>query len=554
MQLFNNGTSHAGKHPAWLILISSLWIATVCNVPLWRELHRLPELHSLRGLAFAAGFGVIIAATMALLLSLLAWRWVLIPAITLSLFAAAFGAHFMLSYGVVIDTTRLVNALQTDMRETRDLMNMRMLLTVLGMAVLPCLWLWRQRVRQRSVLRQIGSNLLGVSMSCAVLVATLFLVFQDFSSLMRNHTEIRYLINPLNSFYALGDIAAKPFQRDESKILPVGQDAQLAAPPGPAGKPPLLMLVVGETGRMGNFGINGYARATTPELAKEHIATYQNAWSCGTNTAASVPCMFSHLGKKGYESRDANYEGLLDILQRSGLGVVWIDNQSGCKGVCDRVPNTDTTQLTDPELCVGGECFDEIMLRKAQARIEELPAERRAKGVVIVLHQMGSHGPAYFKRVPAAFKKFQPECTSNNLQECSQAQLVNSYDNTILYTDHVLATAIQWLKTKESTNTTAMVYVADHGESLGENNIYLHGLPYDIAPDLQKHVPWVTWLSPAYEKRTHVTTECLQKRKDERVTHDNYFHSVLGLLNVKTSLYKPELDMFAPCVNPAAKP
>jgi lipid A ethanolaminephosphotransferase len=550
MQLFNSGSLHAGKHPAWLIFVTSLWIALVCNVPLWRELSRLPELNTWRGLAFGAGFGVMIAAAMALLLSLLAWRWVLLPAITLSLFAAAFGAHFMLSYGVVIDTTMLVNAMQTDMRETRDLMNMRMLLTVLVMAVLPCLWLWRQRLRRRSVLRQIGGNLLNAAVALAVLVGTLFLVFQDFSSLMRNRTDIRYLINPLNSFYALGDMAAKPFKRDESTILPVGQDAQLAPPPGPPGKPPLLLLVVGETGRMGNFGINGYARATTPELAKEHIVTYQDAWSCGTNTAASVPCMFSHLGKKAYESRDANYEGLLDILQRSGLGVVWIDNQSGCKGVCDRVPNTSTTQLNDPELCVDGECYDEIMLRKAEARIAELPAERRAKGVVLVLHQMGSHGPAYYKRVPAAFKKFLPECTSNNLQDCSQAQLVNSYDNTILYTDHVLANAIQWLKAKETTNTTAMVYVADHGESLGENNIYLHGLPYDIAPDLQKHVPWVTWLSPAYEQRAHVTTTCLQKHKDERVTHDNYFHSVLGLLNVKTSLYQPALDMFAPCAKP----
>ncbi|WP_367846774.1 phosphoethanolamine transferase [Rhodoferax sp. WC2427] len=545
MPLYDSARTGRTRHPAWLVLIFSLWIATVCNIPLWREWARMPELQNLRGLAVGAGFAVTIAAAMALLFSLLNWRWTLKPFITLSLFAAAFGAHFMLSYGVVIDTTMLVNALETDVRETRDLVNLRMLATVLVMAVLPSIWLWRQRTPRRSALRQIGGNLLGAALALGVLVGSLLLIFQDFSSLMRNHTEQRYLINPLNAFYALGDIAAKPFKRDERTILPIGQDAQLRPAPG---KPPLLLLVVGETGRAGQFTLNGYARPTTPELAKEHLASYRNAWSCGTNTAASVPCMFSHLGKQGFEGRKANYEGLLDVLQRSGLGVVWLDNQAGCKGVCDRVPHTSTAQVKDKDLCIDGECFDEIMLRLLDARIAELPAERRAKGVVVLMHQMGSHGPAYYKRTPAAFKRFLPECTSNNLQDCSQTLLVNAYDNTIAYTDHVLASAIQWLKSKEAGNATAMVYVADHGESLGENNIYLHGLPYDIAPDVQKHVPWITWLSPAYEQRSHVATACLQKQQDVRISHDNYFHSVLGLLGVATSVYQPALDIFQPCI------
>ena len=545
MPLYDSARTGRTRHPAWLVLIYSLWIATVCNIALWREWSRMPELQNLRGLGVGAGFTVTITAAMVVVFSLLNWRWTLKPAITLSLFAAAFGAHFMLSYGVVIDTTMLVNALQTDMRETRDLVNAHMLVTVLVMAILPMVWLWRQRPLRRSALRQIVGNLLTAALALGVLVGSLLLIFQDFSSLMRNHTEQRYLINPLNSFYALGDIAAQPFKRDERTILPIGLDAQLNTAPG---KPPLLLLVVGETGRAGQFALNGYPRPTTPELAKEHIASYRNAWSCGTNTAASVPCMFSHLGKQAYEDRTASYEGLLDVLQRSGLGVVWIDNQSGCKGVCDRVPNSSTAQLKNQDLCIAGECFDEIMLSQMDARIHELPAERRAKGVVVLLHQMGSHGPAYYKRTPAAFKKFMPECASINLQNCSRTQLVNAYDNTIVYTDHVLASAIQWLKSKESVYTPALMYVADHGESLGENNIFLHGLPYDIAPDVQKRVPWITWLSPAFEKRSHVATSCLQKQQAVRISHDNYFHSVLGLLKVKTSVYQPALDIFQPCV------
>jgi lipid A ethanolaminephosphotransferase len=160
---------------------------------------------------------------------------------------------------------------------------------------------------------------------------------------------------------------------------------------------------------------------------------------------------------------------------------------------------------------------------------------------------MGSHGPAYYKRVPDAFKKFQPECKSNALQECSREQVVNSFDNTILYTDHFLGQAIQWLKKSETTSAPAMLYVSDHGESLGENNLYLHGLPYRVAPDVQKRVPWITWWSPQFEKQTGLSRTCLQNKVQMPLTHDNYFHSVLGLLNVSTADYQAKLDVHADC-------
>ena len=388
---------------------------------------------------------------------------------------------------------------------------------------------------------------MSLIVACALLVLVVMLFFQSIASVMRNYTQVRYLINPLNSFYALGSIAAKPFQRDESALLPLGKDAKLGASYTAQTKPPLLLLVLGETARSGNFAINGYTRPTTPELAQEKIASQRNAWSCGTSTAASVPCMFSNFGREAYDSRPANYEGMLDVLLHAGLAVLWIDNQSGCKGVCDRVPSVDTTQLKVPGLCDGGECFDEVMLRGLDERIAALPPERRAKGVVLVMHQMGSHGPAYYKRSPPAFKRFLPECTDNALQSCERAGLINAYDNSIFYTDHLLASAIQWLKTQETHNAPAMLYLADHGESLGENNLYLHGMPYSIAPDVQKRVPWITWLSPEFEQRSKITTTCLKQQLDDPVSHDNYFHSVLGLMNVQTSVYKPALDIYAHC-------
>jgi lipid A ethanolaminephosphotransferase len=453
----------------------------------------------------------------------------------------------MMTYGIVIDKAMMVNTLQTDLRETRDLLNWRLLATVLVLAVLPCVLLWRQHIRLHSPTRQAVSNLAALLATCALLVVVAVLFFQSIASVMRNYPQVRYLINPLNSFYALGAVAARPFQRNESLVLPLGQDARLGAVYTGQAKPPLLLLVLGETGRSGNFALNGYGRPTTPGLARENVASQRNAWSCGTSTAASVPCMFSNFGRASYESRPANYEGLMDVLQRAGLAVLWIDNQSGCKGVCDRIPSVDTSQLKVPGLCDGGECFDEIMLHGLDERIAALSPERRARGVVVVMHQMGSHGPAYYKRSPPAFKKFLPECTDNALQSCAPQGLLNAYDNSIVYTDHLLTSSIQWLKRQEPRNAPALLYLADHGESLGENNIYLHGMPYSVAPDVQKRVPWITWLSPGFEQRNALTTACLKQRLDEPLSHDNYFHSVLGLMNVQTSVYQPALDMYARC-------
>ena len=533
--------------PVWVVVLASFWLATVCNVALWRTLSRLPDLNAGQAATVSIALALVIGLTTAGLLSLLAWRWTLKPVITLFCVSAAFGAYFMMAYGVVIDKSMLVNALQTDMRETRDLLNWRLLATVLVLAVLPCVLLWRQHIRLQSATRQAVSNLAALLASCVLLVVVLVLFFQSIASVMRNYPQVRYLINPLNSFYALGSVAMKPFQRNESAMLPLGKDATLGASYTAEAKPPLLLLVLGETGRSVNFGVNGYARPTTPELSKENIASQRNAWSCGTSTAASVPCMFSNFGRANYESRPANYEGLMDVLQHAGLAVLWLDNQSGCKGVCDRVPHVETSQLKLPGLCDGDECFDEVMLQGLDARIAALSPERRAKGVVVVMHQMGSHGPAYFKRSPAAYKKFLPECTNNSLQSCTTEGLLNAYDNSIVYTDHLLASSIQWLKAQAPHNAPAMLYLSDHGESLGENNIYLHGMPYSMAPDVQKHVPWITWLSPEFEQRSRIFTACLKQQLDAPISHDNYFHSVLGLMNVKTSVYVPTLDIYAHC-------
>jgi lipid A ethanolaminephosphotransferase len=527
--------------------VASLAMATAGNMALWRELQDLGLLQARGGWLLAGTLAGALAAILFALLSLLSWRGVLKPALVLVLLATALGGHFMWSYRVVIDSGMATNTLQTDWMEAKALLTPRLALVAVVAGLLPAWLAWRTPVGWRPWKQQALRNAGGAALGLLVAAALIFVSFQPLASSMRNHKQLRYLMNPLNSLYALGQTAAGG-KRAKGELVALGRDARLPVPRGD--RPRLLVLVLGETGRAGNFGINGYQRDTTPELARQQAVSFRNAWSCGTSTAASVPCMFSHLGREAFADRERDSENLLDVLRHAGLAVLWIDNQpGGCKGVCDRVPTVNTSGLKDPKLCAGGECHDEILLAGLDERIAALPKDQRDRGVVLVLHQMGSHGPAYAERAPAAYKRFLPECTSNHLPDCSKEQLVNAYDNTIAYTDHVLGSTISWLRARTDYDG-AMLYVADHGESLGENNLYLHGLPYALAPDVQKHVPWVTWLSPAFQQGTGLTMQCLHTRRDTRITHDNLFHSVLGLMGVATSAYQRPLDAYAGCGGP----
>ena len=536
------------RSPALIVLLASVWLAVAGNLALWQTLSRLPDISGFKGLVFSAAFALIIAGAITVVLSLLAWRWTLKPAISLLLLLAAFATYYMLMYGIVVDTPMVINVFQTDVREARDQLSWQLLLSVLVLAVLPMLWLWPQPLTRDTWRQQLVRNLVLFVGGLLVTVVTTQLVFQDFSSLMRNYTYLRYKINPLNSVYAVLDLTVIPSEAPSGPLQSLGLDAHIVPRTGAAAqRPPLLVFVVGETARSQNFSLNGYNRLTNPKLAQENITSFTQVSACGTSTAASLPCMFSHLGREAFNARQHEFENLLDVLQHAGYAVLWVDNQSGCKDQCARIPNLNTSNIQVAAHCENGECRDTVMLTQIEAAVAKLPAERRARGTVVVMHQMGSHGPAYFQRTPSAFKKFTPECTDTSLSQCNREQIVNAYDNTIVFTDHFLSQVIDWLKRQEKTATPAMLYVSDHGESLGEKNMYLHGLPYSVAPPEQTQVPLITWLSPGFEQLSRVSTRCLQGQRDKPLSHDHLFHSVLGLMAVKTTLYQRERDFFAAC-------
>jgi lipid A ethanolaminephosphotransferase len=542
-------SSRTAWYPTRLLAVVALWLATVGNLPFWMAIWKLPETQGFRALATMGSLWVILLALLVWFLCLWVWpRWIKLAGLTM-LVTVTSSSYFMLTYGVVIDTSMLANVVQTDVREVRDLLSGSMLGALLIGVVLPGAWLWQQTVRVvplRSLIpRQLGTALLAFLVAMGVF----WMSFQDIASLTRNHKPLRYMINPFNSLYAVTLLTVGQAAQATKPLQAIGEDAHLLKTPANEASAPLVVLVLGETARAANFGLGAYARDTTPQLrqlqAQGDLTYFSDVKSCGTSTQASVPCMFSHLGKVAHEANRERLESLLDVLQRAGLAVLWLDNQSGCKGVCDRVPNVSTTALNVPEFCKDGECLDEVMLQQLPKQLAALDPAKRAKGTVVVMHQMGSHGPAYYKRSPPELKKFLPECSSHALQNCPPEQIVNAYDNSILYADHFIAKTVHWLQTQS--RPTALMYVSDHGESLGEKGLYLHGMPYNMAPKEQTHVPMLVWLSQPMQKQRGWGMACLQAQSGKPLSHDNLFHSVLGLTQVGTVLAKPALDIFSAC-------
>lgn len=534
-----------------MALTLAVWLTLTANWALWL---RLPTLDGYHGslLILALRTLPLVLGSALLLTSLFAWpRWGKPFWIALLLIAAS-AQYFMVSYGTVMDRGMMHNVLQTDLRESSDLFNPKLLLELLVIAILPAIWLWK------TPLQSAGSFWKNLMRTTVLLITALVLIggavavsYRDIAPVVRNNMWLRFVINPINPVLSTTSVLLAPLINKPRAFVSTIEGAALGPSYATGQKPPLLVLVVGETARSKNFSLNGYARDTNPELAHRDVLSWRNARSCGTSTRESVPCMFSSLGRERFFNSKEEHSNLLDVLQAAGLAVLWVDNQAGCKGVCKRIPMADTADsVNTPEgkaLCsADGECLDNMLLVGIEERIAKLDPARRAKGVVLVMHQMGSHGPAYYKRSPPDLKPFKPECDTNALSGCPVENVVNVYDNSIRYTDHFLAKTIDWLKSQQNQYETGMFYMSDHGESLGEMGIYLHGLPYGMAPDDQKHVPMIAWLG-TLGARTKLQQACLSKTLDKNVSHDNLYHSVLGLVDVQSPTYQPGMDAFNSC-------
>jgi len=519
-----------------LLLAVSVYFTLFCNGAFWRNVIVAPVAQW----RLAAALFIAITAVHALLLGLFLHRSYARPVLALLILVTAFATYYMSSYGVYLDADMLRNVLNTDSKESSELLSWSLLLPLL-FAALPIALLWRVELRRRNWKR--ATWVRATFLSAMVLATTLSALasFQDLSSLVRNRREVRYLVTPANYLVSLTRVltASPPGQRPPRIVI--GEDARLV-PAAMGRKPRLLVIVVGETARAANWGLNGYERQTTPELAKLDVINFSNVTACGSSTEVSLPCMFSPYGRHDYDQQKIrSHQSLLHVLDRAGVHTLWRDNQSGCKGVCEGLAMQSMDDTPDPSLCSDTRCLDEILLKDWRKAVGA-----RAGDQVVLLHQLGNHGPNYFDRYPTAFRRFLPECRSNELGQCERQTIVNAYDNALLYTDHVLASTIAELRA-DTRHDTALIYLSDHGESLGEKGLFLHGVPYAIAPSEQTHVPMVMWFSPGFAASTSLDLGCVREEAKAPASHDNLFPSVLGLMDVQTRIYDRDRDLFARC-------
>ena len=529
----------------WVTLAVVAFFVVVLNLPFWRTLLTAISPSRPYDWMFIAACGVTMLALFNLVLTILGTRHTFKPIVILLLPITAGISYFMWEYGVVIDNNMIQNAVETNTNEARDLISLKMIAAIVLGGILPAYIIWRTPIAYRPFWQEARAKLpwgMGSAVLALVAVGTFF---GDFTSVFRENKNLRLTLTPSNYIVAVRDYAKKSVHRAPVIAEPFGTDAKRGASWKTPSRKSVTVLVIGETARAANFSLNGYARETNPRLGKlSGLINFPNAASCGTATAQSVPCMFSGAGRAN-TSNDISLkrEGLLHMLQRAGFKVSWRENQAGCKAVCNNIP---TEVLTESKLIPfynNEESNDAILLEGLQEKIANLDGD-----AVIVLHMMGSHGPAYYKRYPPEFEKFTPVCKSSQFSRCTSEEIVNAYDNTILYTDHVLAELANVLQDLDGKGHPAsMIYMSDHGESLGEKNIYLHGMPYAIAPREQKHIPAVMWFSPRYQTEFGIDAACVAHNAQAEVSHDNFFHSVLGLLDVETKTYNGALDIFAPC-------
>lgn len=526
--------------PPATIAAVALFIAVFDNTALWNGVFRTVQYDPHR-LAIITSMAVLVLCPLIAVLALAIGTRALKTMAAALLLTAAVCGFFMTEYGVVIDTSMIRNVMETEAREASPLLTSAFVAHLLSFGVAPAAVLaflplgrtpWRLTLAQRGAL---------LTATAAAFAVTLHVNYGALTSFGAAHRELRLLINPLYPLYAAARFVTRADDRPPPQRMQL--DARVSAAHAQRAKPTLMVLVVGETARADRFSYNGYERETNPYTRGYGVVSFRDVTSCGTSTADSLPCLFSNLGQSAFaHAAAAKRENLLGVLARLGVNVSWRDNSTGCKHVCEPEQFVEYAARTDERYCDAAGCFDQILLENAGALVEDTSRDQ-----LIVLHQRGSHGPAYHTDTPSWAKAFGPECQSAALQSCTLEAISNAYDNTIVYTDYFLARVIDFLETQQDRYDVAMLYVSDHGESLGEHGLYLHGLPYTLAPREQKQVPMLLWASPDFYASAGVTRQCMAARAGQPLTHDWIFSTVLGVFGVEGSSYDANRDVLAAC-------
>lgn len=518
-----------------LLLITTTYFTLVFNYPFLSEFMGAIIALEQFNVLFLLSVPFLLGSLLLIVFAILAVPVIFKPMLISITLTSAMVFYAALNYGTVFDYGMIQNSVETDQAEAFSYLNTQAAIYFFILGLLPALFIAKAKIINHSYTKAAFARLKLIAGALAVLLTIVFFFYQDYAAVGRNNSHVKKFINPTQYLYSGAKYIKYNYLESEIPFKTLD-----TAPIDTSPKQREVMIVVlGETARAENFSSNGYTKNTNQYTEKYDITSFENMFLCGTATAVSVPCMFSMMTRDNFERRHADkQQNVIDLIQLAGFDVQWISN-NGCKNVCDRVPTINIDLAQSNPLCDGHYCQDEILLLPLQQKLNSLSKNK----TFIVLHMMGSHGPTYFKRYPQEHQKFTPDCARSDIQNCSSEQLINTYDNTIAYTDFVLSKVIEQLEELPENYKTSMLYVSDHGESLGESGVYLHGLPYSFSPEQQRHIPMLLWSN----NNQHHTNCMKEQAKNQLFSHDNLFHSLLGWLSISSTAYQNQLDIFASC-------
>ncbi|MDE1332624.1 phosphoethanolamine transferase [Vibrio aestuarianus] len=525
----------------------ALYFVVIVNLPVYSALSDvLSKLDGVK-IGFVISIPIFFLATFNFLFNLFSWPWLTKPFFALLILLSAAVSYAGFNYGTLFDSDMIANIVETDSSEANSYFSLYSLVWMIGMGIIPALLLIITPIQKnKSFFNLILRKLTSMAISLVVIGTVVMMYYQDYASVGRNNSYLRQLIIPTQLVYSIGKYVHRTYLATPIIYREIGLDAKQMpqALSAATDKPTLVVFVLGETARSQNYQLNGYNRPTNSYTKALDVISFQDVSSCGTATAVSVPCMFSSFTRDNYSRQAAdNQDNFLDILKRAQVGLFWIENDGGDKNVAQNIDKIEIDRSRVDEQCNGQTCYDMAMLENFEKNIDKMQGNR-----MLLMHLIGSHGPTYFQRYPQNKKVFQPDCPRADIENCTVEQIINTYDNTILYTDYVIAQTIEKLKTLEDKYNTALIYISDHGESLGENSLFLHGMPYGLAPAYQTQVPMMFWTSPGFEREKSLNTTCLRNNAQQKTySQDNLFHSMLGIMDITTEVYNPHMDLFANC-------
>ncbi|MBY7729017.1 phosphoethanolamine--lipid A transferase [Vibrio splendidus] len=527
-----------------LPFVLAMYYLLIINIPLSLELFSIVQASKSESIAFLISIPIFFLAAFNFIFQVFNWPIFSKPFFIFLLITSTLVSYSMFNYGIYVDYGMIENVFETNSGEAASYVSTHSILWLLAMGGIPSIILLVTKLEKESWKDFFVWKSIGLLSSLIVIAIIAGLFYKDYVSIGRNNSHIKKMIIPTEYMASTVKYINNTYIKEPIPYQELGLDAKQTTQAQAATKPTLLVFVLGETARVYNYQYHGYERETNAYTKPYNPIFFSDVQSCGTATAVSVPCMFSNMNRSNYDRDKAyNQDNVVDIMNSAGIHSIWREHDGGDKAVAHRIKEMTLVAKDSDPLCNNDVCYDTAMLENFEQDTQDL-----SQNSIIFYHISGSHGPTYFERYPEEHKKFTPDCARADIENCTKAEVVNTYDNTILYTDFFLSEAIQKLEKLTDKYNVALMYVSDHGESLGENGVYLHGMPYSLAPKEQTHVPMIMWMSDGFAEQKGINQTCLRKAgKEQSFSQDNLFDSLLGLMDVQTKEYRENQDIFAPC-------